>query len=124
MYKLIITDMEVIAMNEDKKVILIKGGSSRWFEQAIFILKDSGDRKNMPKNFVSEAEKIINSYMMRKYQQNDLSSVYSKTNPPKAQKTVVSKPQKSKTTKKWDKILNISIISLCLFIGFILYYFM
>ena len=44
-------------MNEDKKIILIKGGKSGWFEQAIFILKDKGQRKNMPKNFVEEAEK-------------------------------------------------------------------
>ena len=53
-------------MNEDKKIILIKGGKSRWFEQAIFILKDKDAKCDLPKNFVEEAEKIINNYMLKK----------------------------------------------------------
>ena len=105
-------------MDEKKKVILIKGNNSKWFEQAIFILKDPGEQKNVPKNFVEEAEKIINGYMMRKYYaNNNLSSVYSKTEP--KMKTSVKK----KRNKRRDRFLNISLILCCIFIGLILYYF-
>lgn len=103
-------------MEENKKVILIKGSKSRWFEQAIFIMKDKSNRKDFPKNFVAEAEKIINDYMMKKYSsENDLIAAYS-TSCPKTKNV-------KKQNKKYDKILNISIVLCCVFIGFILYYF-
>lgn len=111
-------------MNEDKKVILIKGGKSRWFEQAIFILKDKDQRRDMPKNFVEEAEKIINSYMLKKYPKSSANSVYSQNTtayPPK--KLSDTSSAKSSKKKKYDKILNVSIVLSCILIGLILYYF-
>lgn len=111
-------------MNEDKKIILIKGGKSGWFEQAIFILKDKEERKNMPKNFVEEAEKIINGYMMKKYSNSSkLNSAYSKTEPQFQNKKQLKNSTGIKAKKKkYDKILNISIILCCVLIGLILYY--
>ena len=105
-------------MDEKKKIILIKGGKSRWFEQAIFILKDKEKVTNMPKNFVEEAEKIINNYMIRNYSpESSVTSVYTK-----AQKAGQALPKRAKK-KKYDKLLNVSIILCCIFIGLILYYF-
>ncbi len=103
-----------------KKVILIKGDSSRWFEQAIFILKDDEPRY-IPKNFVAEAEKIINNYMAKKYSPGiNLSSAYSKAAKTEPKRKIDAKQNKS---KKYDRFLNISIILCCIFIGLILYYF-
>ena len=78
----------------------------------------------MPKNFVEEAEKIINSYMLKKYPKSNLNSVYSKNNTAYAsKKSSDSYSEKSSKKKKCDKILNISIILSCILIGLILYYF-
>ncbi len=49
-------------MNNDR-VILVKGNNSNWYEQAIFIVKPNVSKKNVPVDLVSEAEKIINSYV-------------------------------------------------------------
>ena len=112
-------------MNEDQKIILIKGGKSGWFEQAIFILKDKGQRKNMPKNFVEEAEKIINNYMAKKYSNvSKLNPVYSQAQSVNQQKEVKFNADKRRAKrKKYDKVLNISVILCCILIGLILYYF-
>lgn len=109
-------------MNEDKKIILIKGGKSGWFEQAIFILKDKEQRKNMPKNFVEEAEKIINNYMMKRYSGASAPvSAYQQAKPEK--KKEAKGNGRSEKRGKYDKLLNISVILCCILIGFILYYF-
>jgi len=50
-------------MLKDKKVIMINGESSEWYEQAIFIVKNKGYTPGV--NFVSEAEKIINDYVSK-----------------------------------------------------------
>lgn len=46
-----------------EKVILIKGGQSNWYEQAIFIVKQNPPHNKIPMDFVKEAEKIIEQYM-------------------------------------------------------------
>lgn len=46
---------------DSKRVILINGDSNKLYDQAIFILKNS-TKKNIPIDFVDEAEKIINNY--------------------------------------------------------------
>ena len=119
--------------NGNKKVILIKGNKSRWFEQAIFILKDSNESKNIPKNFVEEAEKIINDYMMKKYSQNGITSLYQSNkyqqNKNKSGYTPLTTPKievnknNLKKRRKNDKILNVLIVLSCILIGLILYYF-
>ena len=49
----------------DNRVILIKGGNNKWYEQAIFIVRKDAAAQ-IPVDFVAEAEKIINGYMHRK----------------------------------------------------------
>lgn len=50
-------------MPSGKKVIMVNGESSKWYEQAIFIVKDENQNIVPEANYlVSEAEKIINNY--------------------------------------------------------------
>jgi len=45
-----------------ERVVLVKGGADKWYEQAIFIVNTNAPTENMPIDFVAEAEKIINDY--------------------------------------------------------------
>jgi len=45
-----------------ERVVLVKGGADKWYEQAIFIVNTNTPTENMPIDFVAEAEKIINDY--------------------------------------------------------------
>lgn len=54
----------------DKKVILVSGGGSNWYEQAIFIVKDKNSR--LPIDIVKEAENIIKKYIA----DNKLNDIY------------------------------------------------
>lgn len=47
-------------MNDaNRKVVLLKGDSTKWYEQAIFIMRSGADASEI--DFIKEAEKIINS---------------------------------------------------------------
>jgi hypothetical protein len=46
---------------ENKRVVLITGSESKWFEQAIFIVKPNKIRPG--RDIVAEAERIIESYL-------------------------------------------------------------
>jgi len=48
---------------ENKRVVLITGNSSKWYEQAIFVIKKDIGAKQLPVDFVKEAENIIENYM-------------------------------------------------------------
>ncbi len=48
-------------MEQSKKVILIHGEGSKWYEQAIFIMRS--DAGGVPKDFVKEAESIVERYL-------------------------------------------------------------
>lgn len=100
-------------MEDKKKVILVKGDNSKWFEQAIFIINPNTTPGNMPVDLVKEAEKIINSYLIKK------NSYSYKNYPPKT--SIMEK--KIKSNKNINSILNISIVLCCILIGLILYYF-
>lgn len=52
-------------MEDKKRVILIKGDQTKWFEQAIFILRSDIDKTAFPKNFAAEAQKIIDDYIKK-----------------------------------------------------------
>ena len=45
-----------------ERVVLVKGGADKWYEQAIFIVNTNAPAEDMPIDFVAEAEKIINDY--------------------------------------------------------------
>jgi hypothetical protein len=50
-------------VHSNERVILIKGDASKWYNQAIFIVKKEIPPDKIPVDFVAEAEKIINKYM-------------------------------------------------------------
>lgn len=50
-------------ISDNKRVILITGDENKWFEQAIFIVKKNVLDKGTPKDFVREAELILQNYM-------------------------------------------------------------
>ena len=47
-----------------ERIILIRGDRSKWFEQAIFIVKKNIPQSSVPVDFVAEAERIINGYLL------------------------------------------------------------
>lgn len=51
---------------DNKKVIMVDGKRSEWYEKAIFIMRSDINTGNKPVDFVNEAEKIIYSYMTKK----------------------------------------------------------
>ncbi|MBR1736292.1 MAG: hypothetical protein IJ736_04660 [Firmicutes bacterium] len=48
----------------NKKVIMVDGNGSKWFEKAIFIV---GEGRSVPNDILTEAEMIINNYFQKKY---------------------------------------------------------
>ncbi len=47
-----------------KKIITIQGNSNTWYEKAIFVTKKERE-KEIPKDFVEEAEDIINRFILK-----------------------------------------------------------
>ena len=47
----------------DKQVILISGDKTKWYEQAIFILRRGQTKASVPKDFLGEAEAIVCAYL-------------------------------------------------------------
>ena len=48
-----------------ERVVLVKGGTNKWYEQAIFIVNPNS-REDMPIDFVAEAERIISDFNLAK----------------------------------------------------------
>lgn len=107
-------------MEEKKKVILIKGDNSKWYEEAIFIMRTDIPSKSIPIDFVLEAEKIINNYM-----QKCLSSQNKTLSLIKPQNKMISKEHTTvkREDKKLNNILNICIVLCCILLSVILYSF-
>ena len=53
-------------MRDSDRVILIKGDSSKWYEQAIFVVRKNISSGSLPMDYVLEAEKIISNYLTGK----------------------------------------------------------
>ncbi|MCL2873482.1 MAG: hypothetical protein FWE29_00965 [Defluviitaleaceae bacterium] len=47
----------------EDRIILVEGDNSKWYEQAIFIVRKNIPQSKVPVDFVAEAEKIVNNYM-------------------------------------------------------------
>ena len=110
-------------MYEKKKVILINGNKYNWYDQVIFIVKES-NQNNIPKNLVLEAEKIINEYMAKKYSVKNISppesiSNINKIDAPKQKSNIKKKTKKNLAF--YNNILNISIFFTIVFICYLLY---
>ncbi|MDR1690157.1 MAG: hypothetical protein LBS21_16365 [Clostridiales bacterium] len=113
------------------RVVLIKGDNSKWYEQAIFIIKKGTEDSRLPVDFVLEAEKIIDSYMRRTdkgaagfWAQNGKkdAALVKEAKKPAA---VRANAQKSAVTVKKkgfeDYIPYIAMIVCCLILGYIVY---
>ena len=48
-----------------ERVVLVKGGANKWYEQAIFIINPDSS-EDIPVDFVAEAERIINDFNLTK----------------------------------------------------------
>ena len=91
-------------MNANERVILIKGDPTKWYNQAIFIVKKEIPANKIPVDFVAEAERIINNYLVGQ----------SRKNPKEIQnKPVVRQKKKS----RFDFVLNIVMLAGCLVIA-------
>lgn len=111
-------------MNEKKKVILINGNKSNWYDQVIFIVKET-NQENIPKNLVLEAEKIIGDYIAKKYNNTNVNNTNINKPIPNPNTKQGIKPnikaKNKKNLKIYNNILNISIICTITFICFLLY---
>ncbi len=84
-------------MQEDnKKVIMIDGKNSEWYEKAIFIMRGDVNTDNKPVDFINEAEKIINSYIIKSASAINEIKFKSKS--------------KINNDKKFDTILNVCLV--------------
>lgn len=108
-------------MNDKKKVILINGDTSKWYEQVIFIVKEEKEDK-VPKNLVLEAEKIINEYVSKKYNKIEENKIDKNVN---SQKSICKNNKNNKRSKKntkiYNNILNVSIFCTVMIICYLLY---
>ena len=105
-------------MNDKKKVILINGNNSNWYEQVIFIVKEKNENI-MPKNLVLEAEKIITDYISKKYNTTSTNNINNNNRQNIAYKQ--NKPKNKEKIKLYNNILNVSIFCTIAFICFLLY---
>lgn len=93
-------------MDNKKKVILINGEAGKWYEQVIFIINEK--EKNVPKNIIFEAEKIINEYIDKKYNRNLTNKNINTTEIKSFEGNNIKKKAK-KDTKKMKNYLNFAI---------------
>ena len=83
---------------------MVKGDSGKWYEQAIFISKAGILEKDIPRDFVKEAEDIVNAYLYN----NDSVPLCSAATAENAKK-----PQNSGLTI----VLSLIILASCITIG-------
>jgi len=105
-------------VGKTERVILIKGDSTKWYDQAIFIVNQNMPAHQIPTDFVSEAERIIHNYMRNKKPlPNPSPNII-------APVTTISKPKKTKTKErtKTDFALNILMMIACMFLVVVLVY--
>jgi len=101
-----------------ERVILIKGGNSNWYEQAIFIVKRDIPAKKIPKDFVLEAEKIISDYMS-KNKINYISSSVTPNSHVNTAKPFAKQPApvKKSTGRGFNFFINVIMLIGCVFIA-------
>ncbi|MCL2577086.1 MAG: hypothetical protein FWE27_03435 [Defluviitaleaceae bacterium] len=108
-------------MGSTERVILIKGDSTKWYNQAIFIVNQNTPATKMPVDFVAEAEKIIYNHMARqKYPATSKKvAAPAEYTYPDFKKTAYSVAPASRTaakkkTSKFDFVLNMIMILACI----------
>ncbi|MCL1882129.1 MAG: hypothetical protein FWF81_00010 [Defluviitaleaceae bacterium] len=105
-----------------ERVILVKGDSTKWYNQAIFIVNKDTPATKMPVDFVAEAEKIIYSHITKeknhgKQKEAAVPGVYTLNMPKKSQAQNLSgrgARTGARKTSKFDFLLNIMMILACI----------
>jgi len=96
----------------NKKIIMVDGKQSEWYEKAIFIMRSDINTENKKVDFVKEAEKIINSYMLK-----TSSAIMEKSS------TITDKRVKKSglSNKELNIILNLALILSLILLGITIY---
>lgn len=93
----------------DRKVILIKGDGSKWYDEVIFIVKNNAE---VPTSPVMEAEKIVRNYIASRY--SNMKYLNKKNDVKKDKK--VSNINNAKINKAIDICLILVLIALAILV--------
>jgi len=106
-----------------ERVILVKGDSTKWYNQAIFIVNKNMPATKMPVDFVAEAERIIYNHVVKERQtvaqkkaaapaaySSHMTGAYSPA--PVSGKTHAARTGKKKVSK-FDFVLNCIMVLAC-----------
>jgi hypothetical protein len=99
-------------MEQQNRVILINGDNSKWYEQAIFIVKKNIPETQVPVDFVVEAERVINAYMTKKRRNGDDPGLLS--HPSMEMDSVRSELVRRTRSMRLNIALNIVLLAGCL----------
>ncbi|MDR0271969.1 MAG: hypothetical protein LBI27_01435 [Clostridiales bacterium] len=111
-------------MTHSERVILIKGDSTKWYNQAIFIVNKDTPATKMPVDFVAEAERIIYNHVTGK-KGVAAPGVYTSASAPKfVPPANYNTPASRSATKnsKLDFTLNLMMILACIAIAAVFTY--
>ena len=116
-------------MTQTERVILIKGDSTQWYNQAIFIVNKNMPATKMPVDFVAEAEKIIYNYTAKQKYPATLKKgagpvVYTSNMnmPVPSAAPALRTSAKKKKTGTFDFVLNMIMVLACIAIIAVLAY--
>ena len=98
-------------MTEQNKVVLVNGDNSKFFDQAIFIVKKNVPEKNIPVDFVAEAEKIIGMHLAKKRRGHD---TYIRFAPEFELDIVKEELARKKRGIKFHIMLNLILLTACI----------
>ncbi|MCL2047441.1 MAG: hypothetical protein FWG87_01825 [Defluviitaleaceae bacterium] len=94
-------------MGNTERVILIKGDSTKWYNQAIFIVNKETPATKMPVDFVAEAEKIIYNHVVGEKNLTYKAEIASKY-------AAAPRPKKKPKASAFDVTLNLMMFMACI----------
>jgi hypothetical protein len=107
-----------------ERVILVKGDSTKWYNQAIFIVNQNIPATKMPVDFIAEAERIIYNHITKDKREAArkraaVPGVYTSPTPVSAATANFNAPAtptgtKKKKASRFDFFLNCVMILACI----------
>jgi len=104
-------------MTEQNKVVLINGDSSKFFDQAIFIVKKNIPDNKIPMDFIAEAERIIGMHLARKRRGQD---TYIRLAPEFELDIVKEELARKKRGIKFHMLLHLVLLTTCVTLAYLL----
>ncbi|MDR2649187.1 MAG: hypothetical protein LBB94_05655 [Clostridiales bacterium] len=104
-------------MTEQNKVILVNGDNSKFFDQAIFIVKKNLPENKIPMDFVAEAERIIGLHLAKKRRGHD---AYIRFAPEFELDMVKEELARKKRSVKIHIMLNLALLTACITLAYLL----